>query len=58
MTKIEVGDNENLDEALKRFRKTLQKSGRLRDARKHERYEKPSARKRREREKALRRRSR
>ena len=58
MTKIHVGDGEDLDEALRRFRKTLQKSGRLQDARRHERYEKPSERKRRERERALRRRSR
>jgi len=55
MTKVTVRDGESLDAALRRFRKDLQKSGVLRDARRHEHYEKPSDRKRREKAKRLRR---
>ena len=55
MTKVTVRDGESLDAALRRFRKDLAKSGILRDARKHERYEKPSERKRREKAKRERR---
>jgi small subunit ribosomal protein S21 len=54
MTKVVVREGESLDAALRRFRKDLAKSGVLRDARKHEHYEKPSERKRRERAKRLR----
>jgi small subunit ribosomal protein S21 len=46
MSEVRVGDNESLDAALRRFKRQLQKSGVLRDARRHEFYEKPSARKR------------
>ncbi|MGQ9733370.1 MAG: 30S ribosomal protein S21 [Candidatus Zipacnadales bacterium] len=46
MTKVTVREGESLDAALKRFRKDLLKSGILRDARKHEHYEKPSDKKR------------
>lgn len=55
MTKVTVREGESLDAALRRFRKDLAKSGVLRDARKHEHYEKPSERKRRERAKRERR---
>lgn len=54
MTKVVVREGESLDAALKRFRKDLAKSGILRDARKHEHYEKPSEKRRRERAKRLR----
>jgi small subunit ribosomal protein S21 len=54
MTKVVVREGESLDAALRRFRKDLAKSGVLRDARKHEHYEKPSEKKRRERAKRLR----
>jgi small subunit ribosomal protein S21 len=54
MTKVVVREGESLDAALRRFRKDLAKSGVLRDARKHEHYEKPSERKRREWAKRLR----
>ncbi len=47
MTKVTVRDGESLDAALRRFRKDLAKSGVLRDARRHEHYEKPSDKKRR-----------
>jgi small subunit ribosomal protein S21 len=54
MTKVVVREGESLDAALRRFRKDLAKSGVLRDARKHEHYEKPSEKKRRLRAKRLR----
>ncbi len=47
MAKVVVKEGETIDQALKRFRKDLEKTGVLRDARKHEHYEKPSERKRR-----------
>ncbi|MCF8010463.1 MAG: 30S ribosomal protein S21 [Clostridiales bacterium] len=42
MAEIKVGKNETLDSALRRFKRTCQKSGVLAEARKHEHYEKPS----------------
>ncbi len=47
MAKVVVKEGETIDQALKRFRKDLEKTGVLRDARKHQHYEKPSERKRR-----------
>lgn len=47
MATIQVRDNESLDSALKRFKKALQETGILREAREHEHYEKPSDKKRR-----------
>ncbi len=44
MTDIKVGKNESLDNALRRFKKRIQKAGTLKDARKKEHYEKPSVR--------------
>lgn len=38
--------NESLDQALRRFKKQLQQSGILKEAREHEHYEKPSDRRR------------
>lgn len=48
MAKVEVRDNESIDSALRRFKKQLQRSGVLQDARRKSRYEKPSDRRRRE----------
>lgn len=42
MSEIKVGKNESLDSALKRFKRTCQRSGVMQDMRKHEHYEKPS----------------
>ncbi|AGA70411.1 SSU ribosomal protein S21P [Desulfitobacterium dichloroeliminans LMG P-21439] len=42
MSEIKVGKNESLDSALRRFKRTCQRSGVLSEARKHEAYEKPS----------------
>jgi len=44
---IQVRENESLDSALRRFKKVLQETGVLREAREHEHYEKPSDKKRR-----------
>lgn len=40
-----VGDNESLDDALKRFRRQCQKDGVMAEMKKREFYEKPSVRK-------------
>ncbi len=45
MAEIKVGTNESLENALKRFRRDIARAGILKDARKHERYEKPSVKK-------------
>lgn len=42
MSEIKVGKNESLDSALRRFKRTCQRSGVMQDMRKHEHYEKPS----------------
>lgn len=42
MTKTEVGKNESLDDALRRFKRNVAKTGTLKEARKREYYEKPS----------------
>lgn len=47
MAQVIVRPGESLDSALKRFKKQLQQSGVLKEARAHEHYEKPSDRKRR-----------
>ena len=44
MTKVKVNDNEELDHALRRFKKECQKSGIISEIRRHEYYEKPSVR--------------
>lgn len=44
VTKVKVNDNEELDHALRRFKKECQKSGIISEIRRHEYYEKPSVR--------------
>ncbi|MCL8206777.1 MAG: 30S ribosomal protein S21 [Actinomycetia bacterium] len=44
MAEVKVGKNESLEAALKRFKRQIQKAGVLAEARRHERYEKPSVR--------------
>ena len=39
---VKVGKNESLDAALRRFKRSCQKSGVLSEVRKREHYEKPS----------------
>lgn len=54
MAVVKVGKNETLDSALRRFKRTCQKSGVLAEARKHEHYEKPSVRRKKKSEAARR----
>ncbi|HNZ63346.1 MAG TPA: 30S ribosomal protein S21 [Bacillota bacterium] len=44
MTEIRVKDNESLDSALRRFKRSTARSGVLAEVRKREHYEKPSVR--------------
>ena len=44
VSEVRVGKNESLDSALRRFKRTCQRSGVMSDIRKHEHYEKPSVR--------------
>jgi small subunit ribosomal protein S21 len=48
LVQVIVKPGEPIDVALKRFKKTVMNSGITKEARMHERYEKPSDRKRRE----------
>ena len=47
MTEVRVGKDETLDSALRRFKRQVKRSGILTDAKRHEHYEKPSAKRRR-----------
>ena len=42
MSEIKVKNNENLDDALKRFKRQCARNGILQEVRKREHYEKPS----------------
>ena len=42
MTQVIIGENENLESALKRFKRKCQKDGIIGDIRKKEEYVKPS----------------
>lgn len=42
MSEIQIKDNESLDIALKRFKKTCAKAGIIGEVRKREHYDKPS----------------
>lgn len=44
MTRTEIKDGENLEDALRRFKRSVAQTGTLRTARKNEYYEKPSVR--------------
>ena len=46
MAQVQVRQNESLDSALRRFKKELEQTGVLREAREHQHYEKPSDKKR------------
>ncbi len=54
MTQIEVGDNESIDMAIKRFRKKCERDGINRELKKRSFYEKPSLKKKRKKETAKR----
>ena len=44
MSEIRIKENESLDSALRRFKRSCQKAGVLSEVRKREHYEKPSVR--------------
>ena len=56
MPVVRVRVNENIDSALKRFKKKIQKAGILSEIKRRERYEKPSVKRKRKSEAARKRR--
>ncbi|MGN0192328.1 MAG: 30S ribosomal protein S21 [Candidatus Gastranaerophilaceae bacterium] len=52
MPEVRVGENESIENALKRFKKKIQKAGILSEIKKHARYEKPSIKRKRKSEAA------
>ncbi|MCF6466522.1 30S ribosomal protein S21 [Clostridium sp. Cult2] len=58
MAEIKVGENESLDNALKRFKRQCARSGVLSEYRKREHYEKPSVRRKKKSEAARRKKAR
>lgn len=57
LSEVQVGENESIESALKRFKKKIQKAGILSEIKRRERYEKPSVKKKRKSEIARKRRS-
>ena len=53
MPEVRVRENENIESALKRFKKKIQKAGILSEIKRRERYEKPSVKRRTEIKKAI-----
>jgi len=47
MTSVKVRDNESFEQALRRFKKIVEKAGILTELRKREHYEKPSIKRKR-----------
>jgi small subunit ribosomal protein S21 len=58
MSAVELRDNESIESLLRRFKRQLQVHGVLEEAKRHERYEKPSEKRRREMASSIRRRNR
>lgn len=52
MSKTVVRKNESLDDALRRFKRSVSKTGTLKEARKREYYEKPSVKRKKKSEEA------
>jgi small subunit ribosomal protein S21 len=42
VSEVKIGKDENLESALRRFKRQVQRAGVLKEARKREHYEKPS----------------
>lgn len=57
MSEIKVGENESLENALKRFKRQCARSGVLGEARKRKHYEKPSVKRKKKSEEARRKRN-
>lgn len=55
MTEIKLGQNESIDEALRRFKRKCQRNGIISEIKRREHYEKPSERKRKKAQAAARR---
>ena len=53
MPRVEVRDDENLEKALRRFKRLLEREGTLKVLKQRKHYEKPSERKRREKRQAI-----
>lgn len=47
MTKVTIYEGESFENAVRRFRKSVERAGILRDVKRHEVYEKPSERRKR-----------
>lgn len=58
MSEIKVGENESLDNALRRFKRKCQRAGVLSEVRKREHYDKPSVRRKKKSEAARKRKTR
>ena len=52
MTKTNVRDGEDIEKALRRFKRSVSKTGTLREARKREYYDKPSVKRKKKSEEA------
>lgn len=52
MTKTDIKKGESLDDALRRFKRSVAKTGTLKEARKREHYEKPSVKRKKKSEEA------
>ena len=57
MTKTNIKKGESLDDALRRFKRSVSKTGTMREARKREYYEKPSVKRKKKSEEARKRKS-
>lgn len=55
MSTVRVGENENVESAIKRFKRKCQKDGIIGDLRKHEQYEKPSVKRKKKQKAAIKR---
>jgi len=55
VAEIRIGENESLDNALRRFKRQCQRAGVLSEVRKREHYEKPSVKRKKKSEAARRR---
>ena len=58
MSRVEIRDDENLEKALRRFKRLVEREGILKTLKAKKHYEKPSERKRREMRQAISRRTR
>jgi len=55
LTKTDVKKGESIDDALRRFKRSVSKTGVLKEARNHARYEKPSEKRKKQAKEARRR---